>query len=1007
LQRIEGYPVDEAVGRGTAADNSPDGVEVGVTDQDDLPLMEEIGVLVRQLRDADIDACGLAGVQYVPDVHVDCRGLALALIGLLGWPGLFFVSRRCWTSFPARAPRPVARVAHVSPQLWIFSSNIIPMGGGTRQGAPAPGGTLELLALAAARPNEALAQARAIQARHPGPYNASIASQAVGIVLRDFGDADAAVRELRVALRLARAAGSRDRQADVLATLGGTLVSAGRTKSGLASLDAAVDQASGILAGRVLMRRGGTLQMLGRHREALNDLRRAVAVFRRADDTIWEARALMWCGDAHLALGATERADADFAKAGQLFAMTSQELESAYATQDRGMVAFRSGDLPAALSYLDEAARRYASLGAPVTDLSIDRCAVLLAAGLPSDALSEADAAVRGLEQAGGRATKRAELLLAAARAALAAADPQTALERAQTARRLFGAQQRAWWHAHAALMIVQARYATGTVSGRLLREAERATARLEVLGSGDTPLARLLAGRVALALGRAADADRHLAVAARIRRRGPALSRTHGWLAEAIRAEAADSPRRLFGACRHGFDILDHHRLTLGASELRAQATAQGSELAELAQRCALRSGRPRLLLEWSERWRSTALAVPPVRPPDDRELQADLTALRGITSRVEQARARSSPTAVLEREQLRLEGAIRARVMRAGGAGLPGGSSGPTGSPLDIAALLEALGAARLVQIADIGGDLHLLVCGAGKVRHFPAGRTEDAAREVDFARFGLNRLAHNRPADRPENALAILEATGRRLEDILLGNGGRHLGDGPVVIVPPGRLQAVPWALLPSLRDRVISVSPSARAWLRGRATPPPEGPEVVLVRGPGLGTGAVERLAAEYGLPILADGGATAARVLDAIDGARLVHMAAHGTFRADSPLFSSLRMHDGPLTVYDFERLRRAPYRVILPACDSGLLAPTGADELLGLTSSLVPLGTAGIIASVVRVNDQAADQLMLALHRRLRGGATLAESLRDARAELSGNAVQRATGWAFIALGAG
>ena len=50
----------------------------------------------------------------------------------------------------------------------------------------------------------------------------------------------------------------------------------------------------------------------------------------------------------------------------------------------------------------------------------------------------------------------------------------------------------------------------------------------------------------------------------------------------------------------------------------------------------------------------------------------------------------------------------------------------------------------------------------------------------------------------------------------------------------------------------------------------------------------------------------------ARVLAALDGAWLAHIAAHGRFRADSPLFSSLRMHDGPLTVYDFEQLHRAP-----------------------------------------------------------------------------------------------
>jgi tetratricopeptide (TPR) repeat protein len=885
--------------------------------------------------------------------------------------------------------------------------NINSMTGGTELDDSVPGGVPDLLLLVGAHPGEAIAKARAILARDPTPYEASIAHQTIGFVLRDFGDLDAAIRELRAALRLARAARSRDRQADVLATLGNALIHRGRSERGLAALDSALTMVAGPSAGRVLVRRGIDLWILGRHREALDDLGRAVRVLRPAAETIWEARALTARALVHLACGSARRAELDLDRAERLFATTSQELEVAFTWHNRGLVAFRAGDVPLSLSYLDEAERRYRALRVPIPDLSIDRCAVLLAAGLAGDALQEADAAVRRLELGGGQATKKAELLLSAARAALAAAEPRVALERAQAARRMFGFQGRHWWQAHAGLLLLQARFAAGMASGRLLRQAEQVAASLDVLGSPDATQARLLAGRVALAVGRAADADRHLAVAARIRGRGPALSRINGWVAEALRAEAAGSPRRLFSACRRGLDLLDQHRLTLGASELRAQATAQGSELAELAQRCALKTGRPRLLLEWSERWRSTALAVPPVRPPDDRELQADLTAVRDITSRAEKARADGTPMVALDREQLRLESAIRARIMRVQGADLPSGTGNPRGYELDIGVLLGELGAARLVQIADVGGELHLLVCGAGKVRHFPAGRAEDAAREVDFARFGLNRLAHNRPADRPEKVLAILEATGRRLEDVLLGPGSRHLGDGPVVIVPPGRLHAVPWALLPSLRERVVSVSPSARAWLRSRAASPPEGPELVLVRGPGLGIGAVEGLAAEHGLPILADDAATAARVLNAIDGAQLVHMAAHGTFRADSPLFSSLLMYDGPLTVHDFERLRRAPYRMILPACDSGLLAPAGANELLGLASSLVPLGTAGIVASVVRVNDCAADQLMLALHRRLRSGGTLAECLRDARAELNAGPVETATGWSFIALGAG
>jgi CHAT domain-containing protein len=69
-----------------------------------------------------------------------------------------------------------------------------------------------------------------------------------------------------------------------------------------------------------------------------------------------------------------------------------------------------------------------------------------------------------------------------------------------------------------------------------------------------------------------------------------------------------------------------------------------------------------------------------------------------------------------------------------------------------------------------------------------------------------------------------------------------------------------------------------------------------------------------------------------RVLAAIDGARPAHIAAHGLFRADSPLFSSLLLDDGPLTVYDAEGLRHAPYQLVLPACESGVQSPAEADE---------------------------------------------------------------------------
>ena len=100
---------------------------------------------------------------------------------------------------------------------------------------------------------------------------------------------------------------------------------------------------------------------------------------------------------------------------------------------------------------------------------------------------------------------------------------------------------------------------------------------------------------------------------------------------------------------------MLDEYRFTLGASELRAQATGLGAELAVIAQRHAARSGRARMLLSWSERWRASALAVPAVRPSVSPQLNENLAAFRQIATRLAEARRRGQPTAVLERASAR----------------------------------------------------------------------------------------------------------------------------------------------------------------------------------------------------------------------------------------------------------------------------------------------------------------------------------------------------------------
>jgi tetratricopeptide (TPR) repeat protein len=854
----------------------------------------------------------------------------------------------------------------------------------------------ELLALALARPMAALARADELLRHDPEPADASVAHQARAIVLRDTGRVDEAIRELRTALRFAERSGDGDRTTDVHATLGLTLGLAGRTAAGLRALDRAAAASRGAVHGRVLMRRGHLLAVVGRYPEALADFRTSIARLHRAGDGVWEARARVARFSVYARLGQAARGDRDLVVAERLFAAAGQDLESTMTVHNRADVAFQVGDLPAALDLLDQAGARYAELGAHKPELAIDRCAVLLAAGLSAEAVATTEAAIREHVGRGGEATKTAELLFVAARAAQAAGRADLAAEWAGQARALFRRQHRRGWQARAGFVVVQGRYAAGEHlnlgkrSGQLRLEASRLADRLTELRALEAPAAHLLVGRLATG----AVADRHLARAARYRYGGPTFGRAAGWLAQALRARERGATAAMLAACRRGLDAAGEHQRSLAAPELRAHAAGYGTELAALAQRHAVGRGDARMLLRWSERWRAGALAVPLVRPPDDRELAADLAALRQVMRRLA---APDAPVVELDRERHRLEAAIRSRTRRVRERP-PAADQPPV--PFD------RLAGHHLVELTVVDGVLYAVTVTGRRVRLHEVGAEADAVREVTLARSLLRRLAHGRT---PPQALSTLARAGAALERALLGPAAADLDGAPVLVVPPARLHAVPWSLLPTLRAAPVTVAPSAATWVRAGRAAPRRG-HAAFVVGPGLAGSAAEvkRIADGYPDPIvLSDGRATAEAALAALDGAAIAHVAAHGVFRADNALFSALSLDDGPLTVYDLGRLRRAPARLVLSSCESGVAAEVAADELLGMVSALVPLGTASILASIVPVNDAATAPVMVGFHERLLAGHTFGAALHGARmaAEADGDPVAVATALSFVALG--
>lgn len=848
-----------------------------------------------------------------------------------------------------------------------------------------------LLELALDDPALAQVRARAILDTAPDPWWQSVARHVLGLALREDGQMQPALRELRSALRLAERSEDPDRTADVRATLGLTLVTRGRTQEGLGQLGRAVAEVCDPdLRAKVLMRRGVTLSwVLGRQEAALADLEQALAGFGTTGNRMWEARTRNVLGLLHQAVGEVVAAEREILVARDLFLGLGQEAEAVFTLHNLGIVALLKGDLPTALATYDRAAERYAELHLDTTSLALDRSATLLAAGLADEAVLVIEAELR---RAIRLPVHRAELQLRMAEALLAAGAAARAHTQARASLVAFRRTGRDWHAAHAELVVLRAREREGRVGRTLVPTARRVAQALEAARSDEAGAAWLLAGRLASRFDPAA-ADELLRRAAGYRTDRAAWVRAPGWLAHGLRRELAGDRRGVLLACRRGLDALDAHRATLGSSELRALATGHGEELAGLALHHAV-DGPSRSLLWWSERWRATALGQPPVRPAGDESTAAALAALRDNARRLRAARGVGGDVAVLEAERTRWEAEVRRRLRRTVG------TREAVPAVLDVGDLVATVGDAAFVELVEVGDRLLALVVHGGQVRKVPLGSWSDASRAVDFAGYALRRVAAGRPAP-------VAEA-GRRLQDTLLGDVADGLRDAAAVVLSPtSRLHATPWGLLPALSGVPHSVVPSARLWLQARGRGP-SSDRRVFVSGPDLTTGGAEIDAVaprNPGAVVLRDAAATVERSLAALDGAAVAHIAAHGHFRVDSPLFSALDLADGPLTVHDFERLASPPHRVVLSACESGVMAPVGSGELLGLVAALLSVGTAGVAASVVAVNDDATADLMVDLHAGLDDGDDLATALLRARSAAVGDPVREATAASFLALG--
>jgi tetratricopeptide (TPR) repeat protein len=821
-----------------------------------------------------------------------------------------------------------------------------------------------LLALVDSDPHAVLG-ADALMAELEGssdPIPLAIALRARALAHAHLEKLDQAVATIEKAME--HAAGDEGVMGGVEMTAGALMVWTGRTDRGLSLLrSAATRPSTGSEAG---IQFGASLYRLGRYTEALTVLENARASL-SPDEVGWWSRLETNLGLTLAALGRTHDAREAITRSIEIDQKAGHAQGVANGYQNLGWVAAVAGDLPAAFGYYEEAAARLAIPGS--AELWRDRAEALLSAGFVDEAVAATRAASTALARS-GHATAASEAKLKLAQATLLKGDWTAAEEAAQQAAEQFESQGRPGWAAYAESLALSARAIHAPVEPEPLLELAQ---RLEGHGFASAAQQTLVrAVTAAVERGRALEvvelAD-HL-VQTSLRPQVVAAA----WLARAQLHRALGSPRRALGSASRGMAAVEELSAALGGSEARAHAARNLDDLALLALQLTRSTGHPRKVFDWIERTRAGSLRLPRIRTSGDEGTAALVSELRSL-ERSALGLPPGRPLDDLFRQRSRLEIRIRhrARALRGEGA---------HARPIRAAEVLADLSADEaILALAHADGELIGVLLHRNRAREFAVSSDRDlyAAQQRLLRSLG-------RSARRPSPArAAALEAD---LAAFPLDLARLPQSIEAVVVVPPPDLYGLPWSLLPGLASRTVAVAPSATAALSIANSPPTS---VAAVAGTGLrhAEGEAARVAAVYPQSQVLAGGATAEDALEALEGVDVGHLACHGTFRIDSPLFSSLELAGGALYLHELERLRRPPRVMVLSSCDLGDSAVVSGGETLGPVTAMIAAGVRTVIASPVLVpDDELVGEVLTAFHRGIREGISPARSLADAKGRL-------------------
>ena len=735
----------------------------------------------------------------------------------------------------------------------------------------------------------------------------------------------------------------------------------------------------GVLEGQF----GSILTYRGDLDEATQWLGRAIGTI--PDDPLAVAnlrmnRSLVWMQRRDLAA-----AFADLEIAVAVFAEHGSPVEVAEARHNLGYTALLGGDLVRAIAEMG-AARPVIADASPANAAicDVDMAEALRDAGLVTEAERLLEAAAKVFHR-NEMPQARAETELQLARSLLRH-DPVAAARVAGQAARHLDAVGASSWADRARGTRLRALLAGGGVdrNGRVVADAEVDDAEVAPL-SARLRRAGLTAEALALRLSRELWRARHDRPAGRLPAIDDAAPFEVRMLGHEVRAErcvrAGDGAR----ARRHaaaGLDELSAWRSAFGSLDLQTSLAMHGNTLMLTGLGAAVRSRRPEVVFEWSERARHLSLQVVPLRPPADPAQAAELGELRMLRADAAGADWASDPRAIELGESLR-----RRQWTTTGAADIE--------LPVDLASASAALDDdTALLSFVFSTEVLTCLVTTSRGATLVDIPGWADVRKDLPALRSDLDMSAAVRYGPMVDAVRRSLDSRLQRLSDLLVEPVLADVSARRLVITAPGVLAGLPWSMLPGLQGRVLTVAASASRWVHGRAAAGERPRTVAFAVGPRVARAAEEVAqgaaawdrAAVRGGDAASVGAATVDDVVAAAQAVDVLHVSAHGRHALDNPLFSGLQLADGVLFGYDIDQLARVPAAVVLSACESGRSAVRWGEESVGMTRAWLHAGAGAVVAAPVVVADDDACELLGALHTGLAAGSPAAEALQQATA---------------------